>query len=1249
MEKNKTQKGDNIYYELEDKPFWAAFLNLARHNAYIIIHHINKSLDLLKESGIEENPILSKFDFVPKEGEKTEAKRKREEEILQEKTEYWEKIERDLNRKMRYRDLILKHFPFIKAAAYRAVMNENKSRKSYEKMGNATMLEKASSYENVKSLITKFLIILKDLRNYYSHHKHSQSGTMPVFDEELINYLDDIFDASLQKVKDDYKHHETIKFSKDFNHLERKGKNTKFQYTFTESGKIKKEGLLFFISLFLEKKDAIWMQKKIKGFKGGDSDYKKMTNEVFCRSHILLPKLKLESDPSQTKNWALLDMLNELVRCPKSLYDRLHEDDRKKFQVPVDVAEEEETADNPFKNTLIRSQDRFPYFVLRFFDANELFDSLRFQIDLGNYHFSIYKKMIGGQLEDRHLTRNLYGFARIQEYDETHQPDDWKAKVKELGYEETSATPYIAKTTPHYHLENEKIGIKFVDNNTHIWPKLETEKTANNKDKFKNGEAFTADAFLSVHELMPMLFYYFLLKKEEEEEEEEKKNKEKDKEKKSCAKTIEDYIRKKKEDLFAVYEDFASNKIKYYYDDEKDENVDNLKNYLKDKDILIGHLPKQMISILSDEHKDMEEAAKKKIKFMKDDTQKRLKYIEKYFKQEDETEEKNIGVPKVGKIASWLVEDFMRFQPIDKSKPEMQRGNTKANSTEYQLLQRTLALFSSEKDRLGRYLNQTRLTGSNNPHPFLKETYWKRHTHLLSFYRSYLNERNKFLNNIQPTDWEKYQHILRLKTPKDNRKTLVEGWKNGFCLPRGIFTEKIKEWFEKHKPNIKICNYDKETWRVGFVPKAISLYFQEVCKDAVQPFYSYSFNVGNPLFPKNGRYEDADKRAELWKENKKRNKNICAEINDAKKRGEEIEIEKTKEVENIKNQINEIFQQIANMEPDEQESKLRTFQSKLYLLETFEKKLKSKKKDYQKEKLEKLQNDLLKSADSLPSNFKAWQKFERELRQIKNQDILTWMMCKELWKEQNTENLQTDEILLSAFNTNAAGKDKLNILNTIQPMMLPVKVSKFKKEETEQETTIYIKEENTKLLKQGNFKALVKDRRLSGLLSFVNTENTNEEKPFIHKLTIEHELEQYQHKRIKIFEITLGLEKELIEKYQDTTSMELPTDNFSKMLKGWMTKKGNKNDYEKKINLLIKIRNGFSHNQYPIYSPEMFGDIRLFDLTAVNTTTKVDTDDNKENKKIVKMDIAEQLMKAAENVKKEIEKEEGIEHVELER
>lgn len=252
------------------------------------------------------------------------------------------------------------------------------------------------------------------------------------------------------------------------------------------------------------------MQKKLKGFKDNREKYQKMTNEVFCRSRMLLPKLRLES--TQTQDWILLDMLNELIRCPKSLYERLKEEDREKFKVPFDSVDEDYDAEQePFKNTLVRHQDRFPYFALRYFDYNEIFTNLRFQIDLGTYHFSIYKKLIGGNKEDRHLTHKLYGFERIQEFAKQNRPDEWKALVKDLDtFNKEEEKPYISETTPHYHLENEKIGIVFKNHN--IWPSTKTELTNNNRKKYNLGASIKAEALLSVHELLPMMFYYLLLK-----------------------------------------------------------------------------------------------------------------------------------------------------------------------------------------------------------------------------------------------------------------------------------------------------------------------------------------------------------------------------------------------------------------------------------------------------------------------------------------------------------------------------------------------------------------------------------------------------------------------------------------------------------------------------------------------------------------------------------------------------------------
>ena len=472
MENDKRLE-ESACYTLNDKHFWAAFLNLARHNVYITVNHINKTLG---EGDINRDGYETTLENT------------------------WNEI-KDINKKARLRELIIKHFPFLEAATYQQRSTDSTKQKE-EKQAEA------QSLESLKHCLFPFLKKLQKSRDHYSHYKHSKSLERPKFEEDLQKKMYNIFNVSIRLVKEDYKHNTDINLKEDFKHLNRTGK---FKYSFADNkGNITESGLLFFISLFLEKKDAIWMQKKLKGFKDNREKYQKMTNEVFCRSRILLPKLRLES--TQTQDWILLDMLNELIRCPKSLYERLREKERKEFKVPIEIADEDYDAEQePFRNTLVRHQDRFPYFALRYFDYNEIFTNLRFQIDLGTYHFSIYKKLIGGNKEDRHLTHKLYGFERIQEFAKQNRPDEWKALVKDLDtFNKEEEKPYISETTPHYHLENEKIGIVFKNHN--IWPSTKTELTNNNRKKYNLGASIKAEALLSVHELLPMMFYYLLLK-----------------------------------------------------------------------------------------------------------------------------------------------------------------------------------------------------------------------------------------------------------------------------------------------------------------------------------------------------------------------------------------------------------------------------------------------------------------------------------------------------------------------------------------------------------------------------------------------------------------------------------------------------------------------------------------------------------------------------------------------------------------
>ena len=1089
---------DSISYELKDKHFWAAFLNLARHNVYITINHINKLLEIREIDN--------------------------DEKVLDIKA-LWQKGNKDLNQKARLRELMTKHFPFLETAIY-TKNKEDKEEVKQEKQAEA------QSLESLKDCLFLFLEKLQEARNYYSHYQYSESTKEPMLEEGLLEKMYNIFDDNIQLVIKDYQHNKDINPDEDFKHLDRKGQ---FKYSFADNeGNITESGLLFFVSLFLEKKDAIWMQQKLRGFKDNRESKKKMTHEVFCRSRMLLPKLRLES--TQTQDWILLDMLNELIRCPKSLYERLQGEDREKFKVPLDPADEDYDAEQePFKNTLVRHQDRFPYFALRYFDYNEIFTNLRFQIDLGTYHFSIYKKLIGGQKEDRHLTHKLYGFERIQEFAKQNRPDEWKALVKDLDTYETSEEPYISETTPHYHLENQKIGIRFRNGNKDIWPSLETNGENNEKRKYKLDKQYQAEAFLSVHELLPMMFYYLLLKKEKPNNDE------------INASIVEGFIKREIRDIYKLYDAFANGEIN---------SIGDLEKYCEDEGIPKRNLPKQMVAILKNKPKDVAEeakhkqkkmvkAAKRKQRKMVKDTEKLLAALEKQTQEEIEDGGRNIRLLKSGEIARWLVNDMMRFQPVQKDNEGNPLNNSKANSTEYQMLQRSLALYNKE-EKPTRYFRQVNLIESGNPHPFLNNTGWKECNNILSFYRSYLTKKIEFLNELKPEDWEKNQYFLKLKEPKTNRETLVQGWKNGFNLPRGIFTEPIREWFKRHQDDSEEYKKVEALDRVGLVTKVIPLFFkEEYFKDdaqkeinnCVQPFYSLPYNVGNINKPKEEDFLHRKERIEIWKEKKNNFKGYKAKVKS--------------------------------------------------------KKLTDKEKEEYRSYLE----------------FQSWNKFERELRLVRNQDIVTWLLCTELIDKLKVEGLNVEELQklhLKDIDTDTAKQEKNNILNRIMPMQLPVTVYEIDDSHNIVKDrplhTVYIEETKTKLLKQGNFKALVKDRRLNGLFSFVDTSSEAELKSNpISKSVVEYELGEYQNARIEIIEDMLALEGTLIEKDKN-----LPTDNFSDMLNGWLKGKNDadKEETKKAIDFLVAVRNAFSHNQYPMYNSEVFEGMKLLNPSSAEFKDK---------------------------------------------
>lgn len=597
---------------------------------------------------------------------------------------------------------------------------------------------------------------------------------------------------------------------------------------------------------------------------------------------------------------------------------------------------------------------------------------------------------------------------------------------------------------------------------------------------------------------------------------------------------IEEIIENKIKDIYTLYDAFANGEIN---------SKDELEKYLKGKDIEIVHLPKQMIAILESKPKDMVKEAKRKQKEMVKDTKKLLATLEKQTQREIEDDGRNVRLLKSGEIARWLVNDMMRFQPVQRDEKGEPLNNSKANSTEYQMLQRSLALYSKE-EKPTRYFRQINLIESSNPHPFLKWTKWEECNNILSFYHRYLTKKIEFLNELKPADWKKNQYFLKLKEPKTNRETLVRGWKNGFNLPRGIFRKPIKEWFKRHQNDSEEYKKVEALDRVGLVAKVIPLFFKEEyfkedaqkeINNCVQPFYSFPYNVGNIHKLEEKNFLHREERRELWGEKK---------------------------------------------------DKFKGYKEKVK-----SKKLTDKEKEEYRSYLE----------------FQSWNKFERELRLVRNQDIVTWLLCTELIDKLKVDELNIEELQklrLKDIDTDTAKKEKNNILNRIMPMQLPVTVYEVDDSNNiikdKPLHTIYIKEEKTKLLKQGNFKALVKDRRLNGLFSFVDTSSTVDlkDKP-ISKLRVEYELGEYQKARIEIIKYMLELEETLIKKY-----INLPTDKFKKMLNDWLEGKNeaDKANFKNDVKLLTEVRNAFSHNQYPMRNRIAFANINPYNLSSANNS-----------------------------------------------
>ena len=598
-----------------------------------------------------------------------------------------------------------------------------------------------------------------------------------------------------------------------------------------------------------------------------DTPENNFLREMFCIYRIRLPKGK-RMDMYDTQATVALDILNELNRCPEVLYELISPDDQKDFQDTVKDSDENE----PELAERKRYSDRFPYLALRAIDESGMLNTIRFQVELGNYRFCFYnKECIDGKTELRRLQKSLNGFGRLKEMEEKRK-EIWTPSEDAIAQEEnklqrriyrpeileddetelnllkmvddTKDSPaYITDTHAHYNIFNNRIGLYWeTDKNGKDrvdailkFPELKTKLNDKGQNK-PDVEQVSPKCLLSVHDLPALLFLNYL-----------------DKEKKT---EVEKVIKDKYQLLTNLFEELSQNgKANIQIDkDKKEINWCKGQKRLKASEvpekllIYFGYLP-------TSKAKSLKFFATNKVISRWERAVHRQEHLERAFdligRKKNGYGKKSFERISHAQMANQVIKSIMDWLPKDSV------SRSKLTGLNYEKLRTFLSLF----DGSGQYNQLTLLSILTNSclideHPFLKEILESKPENIEQLFNRYFSKEEKYLDSFQDTDEDGY---IILNTTDYSQLPFVHSdrarWNvqdeayyrnvaseylkdKPVLLPDGIFIEAIIKFLRK-KPSMMDVLKDQASNNVSFL---ISKFFEKELDDNSQAFYFFKRN-----------------------------------------------------------------------------------------------------------------------------------------------------------------------------------------------------------------------------------------------------------------------------------------------------------------------------------------------------------------------------------------------------------------------
>lgn len=584
-------------------------------------------------------------------------------------------------------------------------------------------------------------------------------------------------------------------------------------------------GEILIIALFTEKRyipellrDSGLDKNFIASCHNRKMSQQRIIREIISAYSIRLPERKLDIKVETTQ--IMLDMLNELARCPSELYDVLPESERRSFEI---------TGSDGTQVLMKRYSDRYVPLVLRYFDTTEEFKRLRFQVNTGLLRYEHHgpKEYMDGVSRTRIVQSSINGFGRIQEMESARRAGKTYLGLPLLETDNggnITETPYITDSAARYVLNGDLIGLSFGD----AAPKVDTLPNGTGM-KYKV-RCPQPDCWLSRYELPALAFYTYLSRKYH------------------ISRNAESIIEEAVKEYRAFFVGVANGCITSM------DGVSIPRKNIPEK--LLAYLDGDSVTTDFKKHKEDVVAN------MLIETEALLSRLDEDLKvigtKENRIGKKNYVRIRPGKLAEFIAEDIVRFQGHPAGMPEK-----KLTGQQFSILQGMIATCSAG---LAAACRNAGLLDGDSAHPFLSMVFTRQRqgmTSTVEFYRTYLEERRAYLKGGVPDDapflhrerrkWSvtkdsAYYRALALRYVEDEKS----GDKVGIFLPRGLFDNAVRDIILEHCPNTTTIINASERANMSFI---ILTYLEKELDDQNQGFYFSEDRLKEYRFSKTIRKE----------------------------------------------------------------------------------------------------------------------------------------------------------------------------------------------------------------------------------------------------------------------------------------------------------------------------------------------------------------------------------------------------------